>query len=265
MTPEALNPETVYITRVALKEPAAYEESEIARDRDLLSTDELKRADSFIGEHHRCDFIHAHAELRIILANYLGTHPREVKFAKETETEGRGSRTKPALISSDENHQSGNAENLRFNLSHTHGQALIAVTLNREVGIDIEWRRPIEDLDSMAQTVMSMRELSQWKALPADQRLAAFYRVWTRKEAYLKAIGLGLFRSLQGVTVPVSAARLGLLAGQPSQVEDEAGEGVWHVTDLETESGYAASVCWEGDGIQSCLLNESPSAQQFSS
>jgi 4'-phosphopantetheinyl transferase len=133
---------------------------------------------------------------------------------------------------------------LRFNLSHTQGAALIGVAAGRELGIDIERLRPMEDLEAMARSVMSHEELEQWTTIhPADQELA-FYRLWTRKEAYLKAIGLGLFRNLQDVTVPVVPQFL-----EPDRVhwvQDRAGEGRWQLRDIAVGAGYAGAICCEG-------------------
>ena len=91
--------------------------------------------------------------------------------------------------------------------------------------------------------------------MPAIERFAAFYRVWTRKEAYLKAIGLGLYRLLQDVTVPVSVERIaGASQGRP--VRDLAGKGTWRVADVEVESGYSAAVCWEGEGLEEIVVTD---------
>jgi 4'-phosphopantetheinyl transferase len=150
---------------------------------------------------------------------------------------------------------------LRFNLSHTRGAALIGVAAGPELGIDIEWQRPMEDLDDMARAVMSPEELEQWLALPPDDRTPAFYHLWTRKEAYLKAIGLGLYRSLQEVTVPVSARQLDPLSTGGGLVRDSAGTGVWTIADLATGDGYSASICCEGASIPALTVADlSPAA-----
>jgi 4'-phosphopantetheinyl transferase len=149
---------------------------------------------------------------------------------------------------------------LRFNLSHTRGAALIGVTQGRELGVDIEWQRPMDDLEAMARSVMSEEELELWKALEAGARFRAFYRVWTRKESYLKAIGLGLFRRLQEVTVPVSADSLDYDAEDTSRsqglIQDQGGKGVWQVKDVAVWEGYSASICWENVGVDRLILED---------
>ena len=152
---------------------------------------------------------------------------------------------KPRLLRAqyEANSQIATWPDVRFNLSHTSGAALVGVVLSREVGIDIEWLRPMEDLDAMARSITSGEELDQWESLDAASRFDAFYRVWTRKESYLKAIGLGLYRSLQDVTVPVL---LDDSSGTLWEVRDRAGEGHWSGRDIPVEEGYSASICWEG-------------------
>jgi 4'-phosphopantetheinyl transferase len=102
----------------------------------------------------------------------------------------------------------------------------------------------MEDLEAIARSVMSSDEWMSWLAIPTQNQMRAFYRLWARKEAYLKAIGLGLFRSLQGVTVPVTAEPLD--AGTTHLVRDLAGAGVWQVVDVELGPGFAAAVSAEG-------------------
>jgi 4'-phosphopantetheinyl transferase len=135
---------------------------------------------------------------------------------------------------------------IRFNLSHTNGVALVAVGLGRELGVDIEWHRPLEDLEAMARAVMSELELRQWLALDSEYRYVAFYHLWSRKESYLKAIGLGLYRNLHEVTVPISAERLDESGGRIHVVHDVSGEGRWQLRDVLASADYSASVCCEG-------------------
>ncbi len=139
---------------------------------------------------------------------------------------------------------------------------MIAVARGREVGIDIEWQRPMEDMEGMARAVMSEEEYPLWLALPASDQAVAFYRLWTRKESYLKAIGLGLFRDLHDITVPVSADFLDPARDGPP-VRDKAGYGVWRVADIPAEGSYAASICCEGGplpalSVQDWQVTEAP-------
>ena len=124
--------------------------------------------------------------------------------------------------------------------------ALIGIAAGREVGADVEQKRPMEDLYGMARSVMSEGELQDWERLAPESRLDAFYRVWTRKEAYLKAIGLGLFRNLQEVTVPMAMSAGDGDGDGAWRVRDSGRHAVWTVRDIGVWDGYSAAVCWEG-------------------
>ena len=205
--------------------------SGVAALLDVLSSGEQRRAAAFHAEEHRREYIAAHAALRHALGWAAGVAARSIEI-------GGAHGAKPALI---------HGSDLRFNLSHTRGAALIAAARGCEVGIDIEEHRAIDDLEAMARAVMSTAELAAWTRLDTKARMQAFYNLWTRKEAYLKAIGLGLFHELHSITVPVTAK---LLAG-PVRVQDAGAEGraVWQLVDLPVWPGYSAAVCWEGDEL----------------
>jgi len=220
---------SIAVWRVGLGAGVGLSAETVAAWRLLLSDEELRRADGFHREEHRLDYVTAHAALRVVLGRYLGIAPRAVQFAKS----GKAG-AKPEL-----------AAGPRFNLSHTAGYALIAVSPDLELGIDVEWQRPMDDLEAMARSVMSDEEFATWSTLYVDDRAMAFYHLWTRKEAYLKAIGLGLYRNLQDVTVPVSAARLDP-GCELCVVTDKAGSDLWRLRDVPVPEDYSASVCWEG-------------------
>jgi 4'-phosphopantetheinyl transferase len=254
MRTTTIHPDCVYVWQTDLDVAAT--ETQMALWRTVLSPEERLREDSFRGAGLRRDYLIAHAALRAILGKCLGTAPASVAF--QPATSSAGMMPKPALATAMESRQPA----LRFNLSHTSGKALIGVVLGRELGIDIERHRPMDDLDGMAETVMSSTELEQWQSLPAHDRKPAFYRLWTRKEAYLKAIGLGLFRDLQDVTVPILPGILTGPSGERLQadwlVADRSGEGKWSVTDVLAPDGYAAAVCCEGDQVPPITFRELP-------
>jgi 4'-phosphopantetheinyl transferase len=145
---------------------------------------------------------------------------------------------------------------LRFNLSHTSGAALIGVGVGPELGVDIEWQRPMDDLNAIARCIMSAEELTLWQTLAPGDRPRVFYQVWTRKESYLKAIGLGLYRDPREVTVPVSADLLLLSTRQSGIVRDRDQNGVWRVADIAASEGYSASICCEGEGMPEIIIRE---------
>ena len=90
---------------------------------------------------------------------------------------------------------------MRFNISHSGGLAVFAFTLDCEVGVDVEEIRELKDLAEIAARFFCAEETAELMSLPADQRTAAFFRCWTRKEAYIKAIGDGLSAPLDGFAV----------------------------------------------------------------
>jgi 4'-phosphopantetheinyl transferase len=255
-----LESDTVFIWRVELGDSVP--EAQLDWYFALLSPEERRRADAFRSAGLRRDYILAHAALRSVLGRCLGVSPDAVPFAPGSFGGMNGmmglSSIKPALTPAGVSGQPGRSSktppDVRFNLSHTRGAALIGVTAGRELGIDIERQRPMEDLDGMARAVMSPEELGQWLALPPDERMTGFYHLWTRKEAYLKAIGLGLYRSLQEVTVPVSARPLERFSGNPWLVRDSAGSGLWTIVDIAAGDGYSASICCEGASIPALMV-----------
>jgi 4'-phosphopantetheinyl transferase len=211
-------------------------EERIASWRALLSPKEREKADAFRVEEPRREYIVAHAALRHLLGRCLGVPPGSLEIGGEDGT-------KPALLP-----VVNQKMDLRFNLSHTRNAILIGITSGRELGIDTEWQRPMEDLDGMARSVMSDEELSIWSSLEPAVRLTAFYHLWTRKESYLKAIGLGLFRSLQDVTVPVDTDSIDDMA---RLVRDRSGPGRWYVKNVPMPKDYSASICCEdGEAVQ---------------
>jgi len=241
----------VHIWRVSLDPPVADLEDHLASWRAILSDEELCRSETFRLEKLRHDYIASHAALRIVLGYCLGVSPASVKYASEPVSRNlsgsaSAATTKPALLLAGD--WGNQPASLHFNLSHTRGAALIGVAIGRELGVDIEWHRPLDDLHSMAQNVMSKLEFKQWLAMPSIEKTRGFYNVWTRKEAYLKAIGLGLYQSLQEVTVPVSASPIESQPDEPFLVHDDRDTGNWTLRDIPENEGYSASVCCEGSG-----------------
>jgi 4'-phosphopantetheinyl transferase len=251
--------DTIYVWRVQLDAMTALPGDEQAARLEswhsMLSAEERRRAGAFLTLEHRQDYVAAHAALRFVLGMYLGVSPGLVAI-------GSAGGTKPTLAvtvgvgSKDRGFGEKEWPDLRFNLSHTRGAVLIGIAIGRELGVDIEWQRPLDDLEGMARSVMSDEELLRWNTLEPENRIRAFYRVWTRKESYLKAIGLGLFRSLQDVTVPISADALEDAQRDSRRVLDRSGEGVWSVVDVPAWAGYSASVCWEGAGVPQLVVRD---------
>ncbi len=192
----------------------------------VLSPEERERASCFVFERDRRRYVIAHSALRTILAGYVGAPPASLAF---TSRPGGKPRLAPPRT------------DLRFSLSHSAGRALVAVALDREVGVDIEMVRDIPGLDDLAESCFSPAERRWLAAVQAASRRGAFFDGWTRKEAFLKASGEGLSRALDSFDVtllPGEAPRLLRVAG--GRASD------WTLQALDVGPGYRAALAVEG-------------------
>jgi len=173
----------VHVWAVGLDRPA----EEVAELAGFLSDEEQGRAAKFRHAPSRHEFIVARGLLRVLLGECLDMDPREVRFSQTARGKPRLAGPEPAAV--------------RFNVSHSHGLALVALTGRCEVGVDLERVRPFSDEMGLADRFFTPREADALRALDAAGRLETFFRLWTRKEAYLKAHGLGLSCGLERVEV----------------------------------------------------------------
>jgi 4'-phosphopantetheinyl transferase len=127
---------------------------------------------------------------------------------------------------------------LRFNLSHSGGQALYALALDCEVGVDLEQIRPMPDCDSIAARFFSAAEVRDLLSVPPDQRVEAFFACWTRKEAYVKAVG-------DGLCLPLDSFRVSMLPSEPPQLDATGDSHEWSLFDVSPGQGYAAALVGE--------------------
>ena len=188
----------------------------------VLSEDERARADRFAFDRDRRRFIIARAHLRHLLAARLETAPEAIQFSY-------GARGKPSLRASD----------CRFNVSHCGDLAVFAFCRHREIGIDLESVRPLEDADAIAARFFSPRENAEYRSLPAAHRPQGFFNCWTRKEAFIKATGDGLAHPLDAFDVtltPDAPARI-------LRVGDTPGTACgWSLECFVPAPGYVAAV-----------------------
>ncbi len=220
-----LSKDVVHIWRADLNLP----ESVIKSLAKTLVPDEHNRADRFYFERDRKHFIAGRGILRSILGRYLNLEPAQLEFSY-------GSRGKPALANL------GMGETLSFNLSHSHELALYAIAHTALVGIDLEHIRPMDKVEQLVKRFFSAREYAVICSLPDEQKQEAFFRAWTCKEAYLKAIGDGL-PGLDGVEVSLTPEEPAALLS--IQGNEEAASG-WSVYQLIPASGYMAALAIEG-------------------
>jgi 4'-phosphopantetheinyl transferase len=217
----ALPENEVHVWRVALDPPTA----RIKELAQTLSADECERASRFHFEEHRGHYIVARGVLRALLARYLDKSPETLRFIY-------GEHGKPAL----------DEEALCFNLSHSGTLALYALARNRTVGIDVEYMREKVAREQIAGRFFAPQEVAALKAVSAELKEAAFFKCWTRKEAYLKARG-------DGISVPLDSFAVGL--GEETALlgcKPDPGEVArWSLQGLDPGPGYAAALCVEGN------------------
>jgi 4'-phosphopantetheinyl transferase len=224
--PLALPEDEVQLWRVDLEAISADE----SRWQEVLSSEELARAARFHFSRDRQRFAASRAWLRTVLAGYLGTDPRALTFAYSK-------KEKPSL---GPDHAGCD---VTFNVSHSGGVALLAFTRKREIGVDVEEVRANSDLEAIARRFFSAHEQKQLAALSPEARVEAFFRCWTRKEAYIKATGDGLSLPLSRFDVSLAPGNTdALLATRP----DVSEAGRWRVQEVPAGAGYAAALCVRG-------------------
>ncbi len=195
----------------------------------LLSDAERRRASRFAFDRDRRRFVRARARLRELLGARLGVRPETVELAY-------GACGKPALA------RPFADSGLRFNLSHRDDVAVYALSREGEVGIDVEAVRMIDDADGIAASVFSRRENEAYQALEPPDRPLGFFNCWTRKEAFVKAVGDGLSHPLGGFDVS-------LAPGDPARilrVDETPGDGCgWRMESFSPAPGFVAAVVTE--------------------
>jgi 4'-phosphopantetheinyl transferase len=195
--------------------------------RASLSPDELERANRYRFEHDRQRFIARRGILRQLTGQYLNIPAAQIKFAY-SET------GKPSI----------KGQSLKFNLSHSGEYGYYAIAHNRELGVDIEKIRNINDLTLIAKRFFSGVENAALLHLSDDKKVPAFYHVWTQKEAFVKALGTGLSFPLANFDVSVDPAQPGGLLSIRDGAEVVSN---WHMQTYLPIEGFQAAVCYTGD------------------
>ncbi len=211
---------------------------------DTLPRADARRADRIGHPAVRERFIRCQSALRAILADYLALEPCDLRFSE-------GAWGKPALAGP------AATSGLAFNLTHSGALALLAVTRHREVGVDVERLRPLPDALDLAERYFSAPEREDLRRVAGTKAEAlTFFQCWTRKEAFIKALGRGMYEPLDGFAVSC-------LPGEPARVvwcrEDAAGgNGVtaggarrtdamaWTMVGIEPAAGYVGAVAVVG-------------------
>jgi 4'-phosphopantetheinyl transferase len=233
--PVNLGPDAVHVWRASLRPPA----NVLARLEATLSPDERARAARFHFPQHRTAFVAGRGVQREILARYTGLPPAALAYRE-------GAHGKPELDGA------AGAMGIRFNVSNSGDLALYAVTVRRELGVDLEQLKPMPDGMDIARRFFSAPENEVFAALADDVRDLAFFRCWTRKEAYIKAVGEGLSMPLDRFDVafaPGEPARILRTRGNPAEAER------WTMLALEPGPGYVGALAVEGAGWHPVLFD----------
>ena len=222
----SLSADEVHVWVAALDE----DDGENASPLAVLTDDERVRAERLVHEATRRRFVAGRGFLRLLLGRYLSVPPTRVIFTQ-------GPRGKPGLA------ESPGSAGLRFNLAHSDEIALCALALGREIGADVEHLRADIAEDDLAQRFFARAEAAQLAALPAGARRLAFFRAWTRKEAYIKARGDGLTRPLDSFEVSLGPDASLVLDRNEPEAPDR-----WWLTEVSPEPGYVGALAVEGHG-----------------
>jgi 4'-phosphopantetheinyl transferase len=169
----------IHVWRVFLERPGIQDDPLW----QMLDQAERQEAENYRFEHDRQRFIRLHGILRTILSDYLSTPPGKIRF-------GIGEHGKPFLHNDKHIH-------LEFNLTHSEGLALIALAKDISIGIDIEYCRDFPEINQVTDTFFTQLERDSLAKASQDRKLGNFYKIWTFKEANLKARGLGLTEPLR--------------------------------------------------------------------
>jgi 4'-phosphopantetheinyl transferase len=195
------------------------------RFEGTLAADEKDRAQRFVFQPDRNSYIAARGILRELLGRYLSRSASAIEF-------DYGAQGKPAL-------RSGSLPSVvQFNASHSHGMALFAFAVARQVGVDVELVRPDFAGEKIAERFFSPQEVRELRSLPAAVQDEGFFLCWTRKEAYIKARG-------EGLQIPLKSFHVSLTPGQTARLRANDSSR-WSLRSLRLGSQYAGAVVAEG-------------------
>jgi 4'-phosphopantetheinyl transferase len=191
-----------------------------------LSSEEQKRASRYRFDRNKNQFILSHGILRTLLGLYTGKSPDQLQFIY-------GDKGKPRL------QDRFGKRKIHFNLSRSGRMALYGFARGHEIGVDIEQINNFVDIELITEHFFSRREKSDLSTLPEHEKKTAFFNCWTRKEAYLKAIGTGLADPLDRFDVSLNPAEPAKLLGIKG---NSKGTSQWSIFGLTPSPDYVAAI-----------------------
>ncbi|HEX6898204.1 MAG TPA: 4'-phosphopantetheinyl transferase superfamily protein [Thermoanaerobaculia bacterium] len=221
----SLGPGEAHVWAVRL-DPAPERVEQLGRS---LSQDEWARANRFRFEKHRRQYVVGRGALRTLLAAYTGARPELIRFHY-------GPRGKPFL-------ESPAPGGLQFNLSNSDELALVGFVLGPEIGVDVEYLKPMPDCDQISERFFSESERQVLRGIPFPAKEEAFFNCWTRKEAYLKAVG-------EGLAAPLDSFDVTLAPGEPPRMLTLEGDAEraarWFFHHFRPAPDYIGALAIEG-------------------
>lgn len=201
-----------------------------------LSDDEILKIDRLRSQRHRAYAVSMKEQLRALLSCYMGLLPSDIRFQQ-------AAFGKPYIIDSP----------ISFNVSHSGSMALVAITLEKELGVDIENWRHLDNLEGMVCRNFSKAEQAQWLNIADDERMSTFFNIWTCKEAFIKATGRGL---------GLGVSRCGFSLSQPNQLlecPDEYGDvSRWTCVSIDVGDQTSASLIVKSNRCQPIIYTFDP-------
>ena len=197
----------------------------------IISIDERRKADRFVFERDKERFIVSRGILRTILGkHYLAVKPQYLVFSY-------GVHGKPYLS------EALGYSTIRFNQAGSNGLALYAFSKNRDVGIDLEYMRDLADAQQIVNGSFSECEKEAYNALPEREKPEAFFKCWTRKEAFIKAVGKGLYFPLDQFDVSFSIDEPAKIISIKGNSDEASG---WTLVDIKPQQGFSAALAFKG-------------------
>lgn len=202
-------------------------DSIVHRFQEILAPDEMSRAGRFKSRQLRERYILSRGSLRVLLARYLDVAPATLRFRY-------GAKGKPELAE---------PMGVEFNISHSGDLAAFAFSISGPIGIDVEQIHFLPDMEMIAKEFFSVNECDELMRLPHRQREHAFFLCWTRKEAYIKAVGDGLHIPLNSFSVTLHPDHPAEVVGLP---DDREAATAWKLHGLKVGPAYAGALAYFG-------------------